>query len=522
MGASIEEVLFPGIDVRMEGVSVTAAMLVVDVAACGRPPSCPNCRWRGRRMYSAYRRNLSERPLGGQKLVVRLRVRRFFCDRKSCARRTFVEQVDRLTERYRRSSLGLKEWLTTVAVELGGRPGERLCRKLNLSACRTRLLGLLEEPPGPERAPRVLGVDEFAFRRGRRYGTILVDVEAGQVVDVLPGRTSETFATWLAAHPGAEIICRDRASSYTKAIRAAAPGALEVADRWHLLQNLSDAIEKTCHQHRPCLKKHTERGGDRPIEMPLVGVLPPTRIVQRVLQHHAEVTRMVTAGHPLSDIARRLGLDCKTVRRYRDTSLDHLLDSAGDRRPEKLDAFKPFLQQQYAAGVTNGRTLFQQIRERGFRGGYSTLTPYHRTLKAGTAPAAPAEFPSPRRITAWTMRPRECLSTQEVEHLDQARLACPDIARACDLARVFTDLVRNRRGQLLPAWIRQAEQSDVLPVAKFATFLRQDFDAVTAGLTYEWSSGKVEGHVNRVKTIKRAMYGRAGFRLLRSRILAHT
>ncbi|MEU6278264.1 ISL3 family transposase [Streptomyces populi] len=295
-------------------------------------------------MHSTYRRKLTERPLGGQKSVVRLRVRRFFCDRKSCARRTFVEQVERLTER-RRSSLGLRQWLSMVAVELGGRPGERLCRKLNLAAGRTRLLGLLEEPPAPERAPRALGGDEFAFRRGRRYGTILVDVETGQVVDVLPDRTSETFAVRLTAHPGAEIICRDRASAYTKAIKEAAPAALEVADRWHLLRNLSDAVERTCHQHRPCLKEHAERGGARPIQMPLVDALPPTRIVQRVLHHHAEVTRMVAAGHPLSDIARRLGLDRKTVRRYRDTSLDHLLDSARDRRPEQLDAFKPFLQQ---------------------------------------------------------------------------------------------------------------------------------------------------------------------------------
>ncbi|MFD5326887.1 hypothetical protein [Streptomyces sp. NPDC127092] len=166
---------------------------------------------------------------------------------------------------------------------------------------------------------------------------------------------------------------------------------MEEADRWHLLQNLSDAVEKTCHQHRPCLKKHAERRNDRPIQMPLVDALPRTRIVQRVLQHHAEVTRMVSVGHPLSDIARRLGLDRKTVRRDRDTGLDHLLDSARDRRPEKLDAFWPFLRQQYVAGIPNGRTLFRQIRERGFRGGYSTLTLYLRTLKAGTAPAAPAE-----------------------------------------------------------------------------------------------------------------------------------
>ncbi|MEU9015166.1 transposase [Streptomyces sp. NPDC048479] len=117
------------------------------------------------------------------------------------------------------------------------------------------------------------------------------------------------------------------------------------------------------------------------------------------------------------------------------------------------------------------------------------------------------------------MRNRDRLSAEEIEQLDQVRLACPDIARVCDLARSFTDLVRNRRGQLLSDWIRQAEQSGLVSVAKFAAFLRQDLDAVTAGLTLEWSSGIVEGHVNRVKTIKRAMYGRASFRLLRIRIL---
>jgi transposase len=516
---AIKDALFSGVDVELERLTMEPQHVVLEVAACGRPPCCTYCGRRGRRVHSTYWRTLAELPLAGQKFSVRLRVRRFFCDRERCERRTFVEQVEGLSERRRRSSLRLKPWLRSIATELGGRAGERLCRKISLAAGRTRLLGLLEAPEVPERAPRVLGVDEFAFRRGRRYGTILVDVESGRVVDVLPDRTSETFAAWLTAHPGAEIICRDRASAYTKAVKEAAPSALEVADRWHLLQNLSAAVEKTCHQHRPCVQKHAERGGDQPIQMPLVDALPPTRIVQRVLHRHAEVTRMVAAGHPLSDIARRLQLDRKTVRRYRDTSLDHLLSSARDRRHEQLDAFKPYLQQQYAAGVTSGLTLFQGTRERGFRGGYSTLTAYLRTLQAGTAPPAPGEIPSPRRITAWIMRNRNGLSAEEIEQLDQVRLACPDIARTCDLARVFTGLVRDRRGHLLADWIRQAEHSGLIPVAKFAAFLRQDLDAVTAGLTLEWSSGIVEGHVNRVKTIKRAMYGRASFRLLRIRIL---
>lgn len=117
------------------------------------------------------------------------------------------------------------------------------------------------------------------------------------------------------------------------------------------------------------------------------------------------------------------------------------------------------------------------------------------------------------------MRPRENLSAKDTEQLDQVRLACPDITHACNLARAFADLVRHRRGTMLPQWIRQAEISDLPPLRSFAGSLRQDFDVVTAGLTLSWSSGVVEGHVNRVKTIKRAMYGRASFELLRTRIL---
>ncbi|MFE2140620.1 transposase [Streptomyces sp. NPDC059456] len=183
-----------------------------------------------RRVHSSYERGLAERPLSGRKVQVRLRVRRFVCDCSRCHRKTFVEQVSGLSERYRRSSIGLKRWLH--AVELGGRPGERLGRKMSLTAGRSQLLELLDSPPVSDRAPRVLGVDEFAFRKGRTYGTLLVDVEAGQVVDVLADRTSATFASWLREHPGAEIICRDRASAYTRAVKLAAPHAQEVADRW--------------------------------------------------------------------------------------------------------------------------------------------------------------------------------------------------------------------------------------------------------------------------------------------------
>ncbi|MET8748009.1 ISL3 family transposase [Streptomyces sp. NPDC004728] len=288
-----------------------AEALIVVATACGPPPRCPGCRVRARRVHSSYTRSLAERPLSGRKLLVRLRVRRFFRDRSQCRRRTFVEQVSGLSERYRRSSLGLKTWLRQVAVELGGRAGERLCRRTHLVAGRTRLLELLEPPTVPERSPRVLGVDEFAFRKGRTYGTLLVDVEAGRVVDVLPDRTSETFATWLRKHPGAEIICRDRATAYTRAIKEAAPNTTEVADRWHLLQNLAAAVEKTCHQHRACLRKRADEETaaipEAPPLMPLpLHQLPRTQIIERTRHCHADVHKLVAAGWTVSAIARRL------------------------------------------------------------------------------------------------------------------------------------------------------------------------------------------------------------------------
>ncbi|MFE5940822.1 transposase [Streptomyces sp. NPDC056470] len=169
--------------------------------------------------------------------------------------------------------------------------------------------------------------------------------------------------------------------------------------------------------------------------------------------------------------------------------------------------------------AVSGSRFFLEIQERGYRGSRQVVRKHLAALRAGNAEPVRADIPSPWKITGWIMRPRETLTDQQEERLLEVRLACPDITRACDLARTFSDLVRNRSGFLLNDWIRQAEQDAPKPMSGFAGFLRQDLDAVATGLTLEWSSGVVEGHVNRVKTLKRPMYGRASFELLRTRIL---
>lgn len=475
-------------------------------------------------MHSRYVRQIAERPVVGRTLVISLSVRRFFCERVSCRRRTFVEQVPDLSERYRRHSVGLRRWMRVIATFLGGRPGERLCRTLQFPTSRTHLLGLLTAPKVPEQAPRVLGVDEFAFRNRWRYGTVLVDIEAARVVDVLPDRDAATFAAWLREHPGAEIVCRDRVSAYCSAVREAAPDAQEIADRWHLLSNLSSAVEKTCHQHRSCLRKQAEADQDvepRRIINPLPPpTLPPTKMDVRTIDRYSDIHRLLAQRHSISEIARRLHLDRKTVRHFLDTGLDELLASSRHGRPKGvLEPFTSYLTERFTDGVTSPTGLFREIRERGYQGSDLPVRRYVAGLRTGTIEPARGAVPSPRKITTWIMLPRGTLKPREEDELLKVRLACPDIARACDLAWTFHDLLQQRRGHQLLTWVRQVENDAPAPILSFAQSLCLDLDAVTAGLTLPWSSGIVEGNVNRIKTIKRAMYGRASFRLLRTRIL---
>ncbi|MFJ1796627.1 transposase [Kitasatospora griseola] len=252
--------------------------------------------------------------------------------------------------------------------------------------------------------------------------------------------------------------------------------------------------------------------------------MPRTPIVERTRDRHADVHRLLEQKWTISAIARNLRLDRKTVRRFKATPLDELLASArefGASRQGMINStpFKPYLNSRFTAGCTSAQQLFREITERGYRGSVQAVRRHVASLRKGTAEPARADIPSPRRITSWIMRPTGTLAEREQDRLLDVRIACPDIARAYDLTRCFHDLMTNRLDTLLPDWIDQAEQDAPAPMHSFAGFLRQDLAAVTAGLTLEWSSGKVEGNVNRVKTLKRTMYGRASFRLLRTRIL---
>ncbi len=504
-------------------VQAKGAALRVYAQASSVTAVCPECATPSRRVHSRYERRLLDSSLAGRETMLHLRVRRFFCRATDCVRKIFVEQVDGVTIRGAKVSTPARSLLERVALALGGRAGARLAARLGLGMGRMTLLRAIRalSLPGVP-AVTALGVDDFALRRGHRYGTVLVDMATHQVIDVLDDRTADSLATWLREHPGVEVICRDRAGAYAEGAATGAPAALQVADRWHLMHNLSDAVYQAVAGHRRCLQPPPPPPAPEPTP-PMIAAPEPadTPIAVRTRTRHGEVHALLGHGLGVYAIASRLGLDPKTVRRYAEAADPDLLISArGTSRDSIIDVFKPYLLQRCADGTTSTNQLLAELRTQGYTGSERTLRRWLISVRGSNA-AVPPPPPAPktREITGWIMRPTSKLTADDQAQLERLCGLCPDLAVIRDLAHGFTDLLRTRGGAHLEAWVTQAENGPVPQIRSFAHGLRKDWAAVTAGLTTAWSSGPVEGAVNRIKMLKRQMYGRANPDLLRLRII---
>jgi transposase len=527
-------VLFPQLEgVHVEGIERAAGRVVITAAAVEREGCCPGCGTSSARVHSRYRRRVADAPIGGTPVAITLGVRRLFCDAPGCPKRTFAEQIPGLTCRYARRSVGLGRMLAAVGLALAGRAAARLGARLGLVVSRSTLLRMIRGLPDPPVGTvSVLGVDDFALRRGQVYGTVLIDMDTHRPVDLLPDREADTLAGWLREHPGVRVVCRDRAGAYAEGAATGAPDAAQVADRWHLWHNLAEHTEKTVARHRGWGGE--QQAEDRPpaepdarpdlrelAEQAALDRREASALAVRTRERYAAVQALREQGKGIKTIMRELGLAKETVRRFaRAGSVEDLLATARDGRSSILDEFKPYLHHRFNLGHTNGSQLFTEIRDQGYRGSLGTVLGYLRPFRAlGAAPPAVPPPPTVRAVTGAILRHPDRRDADDQLMVKQVRAQCPHLDALADHITGFAEMMVGRHGERLDSWIAGVEADDQPDLHRFVNGLRRDEAAVRNGLTLAHSSGAVEGGVNRIKMIKRQMYGRAGFDLLRKRVL---
>jgi len=376
-----------------------------------------------------------------------------------------------------------------------------------------RMLMALPEPPAA--MVRVLGADDFSLRRGRSYATLLVDMEAGIPVDVLPDREAGTLAAWLREHPGVQVICRDRGTACAQAARDAAPGADQVADRWHIWHNLCEHAGKAVARHRDCLAGQGCAGPRQEQEEP--GPAAPANLETIIRERHQAVHQLRAAGLTQAQAAAALGLSLQTAGRYwRAAGADALLAARG---PSALDPYKPYLRARWDQGFTTIAALLREITARGYPGSYTTIYAWLGLLKLATPPRPPAP-PTARQAAGWILTDPAALDPADAAALAAIRARCPELDALTGHVTEFAKILTGRHGSRLDAWMAAVDADPGQPdLQSFTTGIRQDYAAVRNGLTMGWSSGLVEGLNTRTKLLKRQMYGRAAFPLLRKRIL---
>jgi hypothetical protein len=408
-------------------------------------------------------------------------------------------------ERYQRRTVRLSEQLHSVVRELAGRASARVLPVLGIAAGKDAairaLLGIaLADRP----VPRVLGIDDFALRRSREYATVLIDAETGRRVDVLPGRGSRVVAEWLRAHPGVEVVCRDGSTTYAQAIREALPGAVQVADRWHLWHGLAQATIKEVAAHSACWAGAT-------------GLQDGPR-ARTTIERWQQVHQLLEQGVGLLDCSRRLNLGLNTVKRYARAREPKRLHRVPQYRPTLVDPYRDHLRRRRAEepGVPVTR-LLAEIRTLGYPGSANLLQRY---LNQGRADEDRAHL-SPRRAARLLLSRPDNLTGRQREHLDKIATACPEITALRDLITAFAALLKPDKvnAARIGEWIRATRAADLPHMHSFVRGIEQDRQAVVAALTMPHHNGRTEGVNTRTKMLKRQMYGRADFALLRHRIL---
>ncbi len=560
--------------IRLEQLEVAEAAIGVTMTTTSATAPCPDCGTLATRVHSRYDRTLADLPWAATPVQICLAVRRFFCDQRPCRRVTFTERLPTMAPPYVRRTVRQSAALTQIGLALGGSAGARQAAREGMATSRNTLLRLIRRiPPPPERAPTVIGIDDWALRKGQTYGSIVVDLERHQPLTLLEDRTAETVETWLHNHPSVTIISRDRSTTYATGAARGAPDAMQVADRFHILKNLREAVEQELKRNKiVVLRTASDTEGALALDLPTSpGDYPesaaalPTHLAPPTTQHgpstpsgstiypdtpsgqraeaarqarrterFAQYTRMVELqrqGLDQRTIARTLGISPRTMSRW----------SALGQFPERqrrtdaasgLDPYKADLLERWQTGCHNIAQLWRDIQSAGFSGSYGLVYEYLAPLRRGepirpsallaSMPVDPTAQPSSytaRQLSFLLLQREEELTVTEHQDLTPLRQEDGDGRALYYLTQAFAQLLRDRAVERLEPWLQEAEESRFPELHSFVAGIRRDEAAVRAALELPWSQGQVEGKITKLKLLKRQMYGRAKLDLLQQRLL---
>jgi transposase len=520
---------------EITAVSASAEAVVVQVISQRSSSCCPVCSTPSSAIHSYYRRKPADLPCAGRPLRLLLTVRKFFCRVASCSQKVFTERLPAFLEPCSRLTTRLRTAIQAIGFASTGKAGARLAAKLGMPLTDTTLLWSLHLLPVPVVTDvQKVGIDDWAWRRGQRYGTLLVDLERHQVIELLADRSVTSAQNWFEAHPDIELVSRDRGGIYAEAATAGVPLATQVADRWHLCKNIGDAVEAFLIRTRVRLPEAAPTEPELPsAPVPATARFPTPRnqrLAHARLQRKWEVIQRVQELHQHGassrQIARQLDLARNTVLKYVQQPAEPPVPTPRPRRTSRLDPYEAYLLQRWNAGCQNAAQLFQEIQAQGYPGCKTMVRAYlaqWRTQAPEPGQAQPCKpqpvLVSPREMRWLLARKPEDLDQDEQGRLERLLQTSAAVQAVYQLLQTFLTMVRQRQHEHLRPWMAAAVSCGVAEMKSFVVGIERDYEAVEAALRLPWSQGQTEGQVNKLKTLKRMMYGRAGFALLRVRML---
>lgn len=502
-------VVFSGLSALViEDVTADDELIEVWARSRGGDAACTACGVLSSRVHGWFERTVADVPVDGRRVLVRLWARRLRCGTQVCERATFREQIPGVIDRYQRRTERLTSLVEATVRELAGRAAARLAPALGVNLSRdSALRALMRIRLPPAETPTIIGIDDFALRRRHTYATIIIDAVTGSRLDVIEGRRGEVVTAWLTAHPGAKIVCRDGSAAYAEGIRAALPDAVQVADRWHLWHGLTETVQKEIAAHSACWSPAVSGLG-----------MAEGKRAQTTMERWQQVHDLLDAGVGLLDCSRRLGIALNTVKRYARATKPEQIRRPPKYRATLVDPYRDYLRErrEQQPGVTT-QQLLREIREQGYEGSSNLLVRY---LNQGRADNQRPHL-SPRRASSLLLTRPDTLKPGDVDTLDKVVTACTEVTALAGLVHSFARLLEPAEGndEALDDWITAARAVNLTHLHAFTRGLDIDRAAVDAALTMPFHNGRTEGVNNKTKLIKRQMYGRAGFKLLRHRIL---